>query len=407
MGNAGTSPPNVGKSGGGTAKPTFRKDEYGLAVLVLFCGYVATFIGVVILAPTSEFRLAGMAATTVVYTVVGILVTAIYRPAYIDKFPISINDATRALVMVGSLILTARFIFRQQTIDGAIEAMLLAMIALLILNGGSTLLFSTTSKLPKEWDPSTPAYLVSLVAFVLAMLLVPAIFRNATRTETLLWQINLILLLVFWLQILGVLDVLTRKTTRKEALEEGFAGIVIKDKRIDRVEFGRSVDLARGEKVDPFDLRMQRMTMSQGFESKDHANVRVHASCTWRPIATEADVRRFKTHSDVAGQLKEEFRATIAAEIGMRVSAQLTDRQDFIAQHIRLRMVPMVLAKGVQIETVMIVLRTSYPTLAQGGAPSIEAERLRQIDQATRVVIPQTLQHVQKQSESRPVEKEK
>ncbi len=75
-------PTNAAGKDTGKPKPKFNKTEYGLAILVLVCAYFASLTAVVILAGTVEGKLAGAAATTVVYTFVGILVTSIYQPVY-------------------------------------------------------------------------------------------------------------------------------------------------------------------------------------------------------------------------------------------------------------------------------------------------------------------------------------
>lgn len=398
-----TAAPSVPSQGNGK-KPGFRKDEYGLTLFVLFCAFLATLIAACILPPTPVFKLAGVAATTLTYTLVFVLVNAIFKPSYIAKFPVKPNDATRALVIFGFVVLAVRHILRQTELVDQLQVLLIALVVGLVIWGLMELVFTGAKRLPPEIPPETISLCVSTVGFLAAILLVPTVFSAQTREQQALLQIDFVLWLALWIQILSVLAVLNKPNFKREFIDEGHAAVIMKEKRIQSVVVDKPVaEVAlKGETVVMIDLRVRKLSVMHECESADHVKVRLHAICQWRVRSQEAQIRKFLINAQEPEKvLPSRLRAAISAEIGQRASDMLIDRQSRIGGSLRARMMDTAAALGMQIVAVHVIdLHTRFPSMAEGGAPSIEAERMRRIDPTVRQVSTQTINHLQKVWES-------
>jgi|GEM_PF-3957504 len=386
------------------ATPVFRKTEYGIVVCIIACAYLASLIGVILLADDSESRLVGAAITTSIYTAVFALVTASYKPHYIPKFPVSPDEAARILVAVGAMMLALRYLLRRPTLDTFLEGVLIVVAAGFALFGVIEFIFLVAKRLPKEWPKYLLAYVLSLAGFAFALVfLVPILFKNS-HTEQLLAQINAAIVAVLWMQVLNVLSRLCTKRTKLELIEDGYALVVMKNRRIKRIVIDAPSTEIRPkyESVMPVDVRVRKTAVHHECESKDHVKVYLDATCLWQVVGDEAHIRTFLTYAQEPDRaLRDQLRAAISAEIGQRNSERLMEWQALIAERVVMRMRHNADRLGVRVRVVNLInMHTKFPTLAEGGAPSVEAERLKTIDPAVRRASPQTLAHVQKMHET-------
>jgi len=151
------------------------------------------------------------------------------------------------------------------------------------------------------------------------------------------------------------------------------------------------------ETVDYEDLRQRDVVMTLRCESTDHCQVDLAVILVWRVRDTIGDVELFRNFAQQPHVvLKNVLASYLVESIGSRPGTQLPNAIGQIERGAQRRLSMLSADMGVRIYAVRITrLMVRFPTLAEGGAAVIEADRLRTIDPVVRGVSPETTRHVQ------------
>ncbi len=273
---------------------------------------------------------------------------------------------------------------------------LLAFYGVLLLAVAANVAISELNK-SKKAGPEKTAFGTSVFVVLLLHAGMAWIFRN-DPLETLMLALIAATFGFGWFPLIFALIKITVSPFKTEHVPDDRAVVVTSKKRRKLISLEKSVDLDKEDTFEFQDLRVRLTNEKQECQTVDFCDVSFDATLQWHVRRDKTDVERFLSFAQEPElMLRREMISYLAMLIGQSKNSELHSRLRVLEERCQRHLTRYEAPMGISILSVSITkLVIRFPTLAEGGAPTVEAERLRQIDPAVRAASVQTLQHVQR-----------
>lgn len=384
-------------------KKRFDAKQYALGLSVVGIAYVFILAGItlltILLGHALEQLIQRVFFTTVFHFIAALIITTVAKPAYVPNFHVKPMRLASGAVMAGSVILIVWFYRKQVSEEGRLQLILALMLFALVVLGTRKFVSAWVEEEQEEGHLAWLPYGIIGVGTIAGTLFMPRVLEIYGTVVQLWADLVIVLFGIILMAALWVLDTLSTPDVKPTPIPDGYAGVVRAKGRIQRVSFGKTIDVkVKGEDFEKKDVRRQTSHVAiHDCLTADHAYVDVDTVVAWQPVETEAGLTAFITSAaDPLDMLKAACSSAMRSEIGQRDSRFISGREVSIADKVTKLVATTAKQYGVQHAQVIIThARLKYLMPGEGISPLAEASRLRTLDSAVRSASKTTVKHAE------------